>query len=264
VSIALVVSCISAAVALMSAGFSGWMQLHVKELERKSKEEERRSEAKVVLDRYRGPLLDAAWQLGERVENIRKRQFFIYRIEGSRALEAVQTTSFRFAHYFGWREYLRTQVQLLRFENEEDTRLAAAFLSDITRALAGDTIDGPWAMLWSEEQRGIGELMAGGSPISSSIVYGYAALRRDYDKIFAEWMERFSGNLTEFAKVRNSSRLRLLQWALYGLVCRLDEQGAYAGGWIERTAKEISETPRQEASTTHEKDLRIHLAALER
>jgi hypothetical protein len=39
--------------------------------------------------------------------------------------------------------------------------------------------------------------------------------------------------------------LRLLQWALYGLARQLDEKNAYGGDWIERSAKEISETPLQ-------------------
>ena len=43
--------------------------------QRKAKEEERRSEAKVVLDEYRGPLLDAAWELGNRIGNIRHGKF---------------------------------------------------------------------------------------------------------------------------------------------------------------------------------------------
>ena len=50
---ALVVACISGAVALGSAGLSGWTQLKVVRLQARSKEEERRSEAKVVLDRKR-------------------------------------------------------------------------------------------------------------------------------------------------------------------------------------------------------------------
>jgi hypothetical protein len=86
--------------------------------ERQSKEE-RRSQAKVILGCHRGPLL-------------------------GRAQEARRATLFRFAYYFGWREYVRTQVQLLRFENEDDTRLAAAFLNDVTRALASDKLDGRW------------------------------------------------------------------------------------------------------------------------
>jgi hypothetical protein len=263
VDTALVVACISGAVALASAGFSGWTQLRVKELERQSKEAERRSEAKVVLDRYRGPLLDAAWQLGDRLDNIRSRGFFVYLSEGNdRAPEARCTTLFRFACYLGWREYVRTQVQLLRFETGEDTRLAAAFLNDVTRVLASDQLDGLWAMLWGDEQRGIGELMTDQPPGSSFIIRGHAAFHRDYDKDFAEWMGHFADDLFMPAKVSSSSRLRFLQWALYGLVRQLDEQGAYGGGWIERSADEISQTPAQRRMARHEEELRKHLAAL--
>jgi hypothetical protein len=103
-----------------------------------------------------------------------------------RALEAKRSTLFRFAYYLGWREYIRTQVQLLRFDNEGDTRLAAAFLNDITRALASDQLDGQWAMLWGDEQRGIGELMTEQPPGVSVIVSGHAAFFRHYDQTYAE------------------------------------------------------------------------------
>jgi len=116
VNTALVVACISGVVALVSVAFSGWTQLQVTKREREGRTEERRSDAKVVLDRYRGPLLDAAWHLGDRVDNIRNRRFFDYLSEGSgRELDAKLTTLFRFAYYLGWREFVRTEVQLLRF-----------------------------------------------------------------------------------------------------------------------------------------------------
>jgi hypothetical protein len=81
--------------------------------EREDKAKERRSDAKVVLDRYRGPLLDAAWQLGDRLDNIRNRRFFLaYLSDNSgRAEDAKLTTLFRIANYFGWREYIRREVQ---------------------------------------------------------------------------------------------------------------------------------------------------------
>jgi hypothetical protein len=56
--------------------------------------------------------------------------------------------------------------------------------------------------------------------------------------------------------------LRLLQWALYGLARQLDEKNAYGGDWIERSAKEISETPLQARSTNHEQALRKDLDEL--
>ena len=157
---ALVVACISGVVALASVGLSAWTQLQVTKRERQGRAEERRSDAKVVLDRYRGPLLDAAWQLGDRLDSIRHRGFLAYLSEGSgRERDAKLTALFRFAHYFGWREFVRTEVQLLRFENEEDTRSAAGFLNDVAEVPASDLLDAKWAMLWNDEQRGIGELM---------------------------------------------------------------------------------------------------------
>jgi hypothetical protein len=228
VNTALVVACISGVVALASAGLSAWTQQQVMKQEKQGRPEERRSDAKVVLDRYRGPLLDAAWQLGDRLDSIRHRGFLSYLSEGSgRERDAKLTALFRFAHYFGWREFVRTEVQLLRFENEEDTRSAAGFLNDVAEVLASDLLDGKWAMLWNDEQRGIGELMTERPSGTAPIVRGHAAFYRDYDKTFAPWMERFAGDLLSTAAL-SSDRLRLLQWALYGLVRQLDEEAPMA------------------------------------
>jgi hypothetical protein len=264
VDIALVVAGISGAVALVSAALSVWTQLQVTKREREGRAEERRSDAKVVLDRCRGPLLDAAWQLGDRVDNIRNSDFLAYLSKGSgREQDAKLTTLFRIAYYLGWREFVRTEVQLLRFENEEDTRLVAGFLNDVTWLLASEKLDGKPAMLWGDEQRGIGELMTEHRSGASSIVRGHAAFHRDYDKVFAPWMERLAGDLLSPAAV-TSSRLRLLQWALYGLVRRLDEEGAYGGGWIDQSAAEIRQTTPPGSITKYEEQLRKHLAASNR
>jgi hypothetical protein len=262
VDTALVVACISGAVALASAALSGRTQLQVAKLERESKAEERRSDAKVVLDRYRGPLLDAAWQLGDLVDNIRNRGFFAYLYKGSgREQDAKLTTLFRLAYYLGWREFVRTQVQLLRFENEADTRLTAGLINDVTWVLASDNLDGTWAMLWGDEQRGIGELMSEQPPGASSIVRGHAAFHRDYDEMFAPWMERFAGDLFRPA-AEKSDRLRFLQWALYGLVQQLDEAHAYGGGWMDRSAEEVSQPTPQGNIGKHLEELMKHLAEI--
>jgi hypothetical protein len=58
------------------------------------------------------------------MDNIRNKDFLAYLIKGSgREQDAKLTTLCRIANYLGWREFVRTEVQLLRFENEEDTRL---------------------------------------------------------------------------------------------------------------------------------------------
>jgi hypothetical protein len=259
---ALVVACIAGVVALASAAVSGWTQLHVAKREREGRAEERRSDAKVVLDRYRGPLLDAAWELGDRVDNIRNRAFFAYLSpDSNRKQDAERTTLFRFAYYLGWREFIRIEVQLLRFDNEEDTRLVAAFLNDVTWVLASDKLDEAWAMLWGDEQRGIGELMTEYPSCSSTIVSGHAAFRRDYEKTFAPWMERFGGDLFSYVAV-NSHRLRVLQWALYGLVRQLDEEGTYGGGWIDQSAAEIRQWTPQGNITQPEEQLMRRLATI--
>jgi hypothetical protein len=260
---ALVVACISGVVALGSAVVARSTQLQVMKLQREGRAEERRSEAKVILDSYRGPLLDAAWQLGDRVDNIRNKGFFAYLSEGSgRVQDAKLTTLFRLANYLGWREFVRIKVQLLPFENEKDTRLVSGFLGDAAWVLAADKLDGQWAMLWGDEQRGIGELMIEQPPGASSIVRGHAAFHRDYDKIFAPWMGRFANDLFSGAAVK-SDRLRLLQWALYGLVRQLDERGAYKLGWIEDSAAEIGQPIPHGNLTKYEEQLRKHLIALD-
>jgi hypothetical protein len=219
-------------------------------------------DAKAVLDRYRGPLLDAAWQLGDRLENIRHDHFFAYLNQGSREADVRLTTLFRFAHYLGWREFIRTQVQLLRFENAKGTRRVAGFLNDITWVLASDQVDGQWAMLWGDEQRGIGELMIEDQSGRSSIVRGHAAFFRDYQEIFAPWMERFATDLfTPDAVGRN--RLRLLQWALYGLVRQLDEEGVYGGGWVHKSAEEIRRRAPSESHTKYWAQLESHLKEID-
>jgi hypothetical protein len=264
VNTALVVAGIAGAVALASAALSVWTQLEVTKRQSESRTEERRSNAKVVLDRYRGPLLDAAWQLGDRVDNIRNSNFLAYLSKGSgREQDAKLTTLFRIAHYLGWREFVRTEVQLLRFENENDTRLVAGFLNDVTWVLGSDELDGTRAMLWGDEQRGIGELMTERPPGASFIVRGHAAFHRDYETVFAPWMERLAGDVLTPAAV-TSSRLRLLQWALYGLVRRLDDEGAYEGGWIDQSAVEIRQLAPQGVPTKYEEQLRKHLGEINR
>jgi hypothetical protein len=55
-------------------------------------------------------------------------------------------------------------------------------------------------------------------------------------------MERFAADVVSPA-AEESDRLRLLQWALLGLVRRLDEEGAYGpSAWTARAEEEISKT----------------------
>lgn len=132
-SSALIVAVIAGAVALAGASIAAWTQLMVKRLEQKAKTEETRSNARIALDRYRGPLLDAAWDLGDRLDNMLHRGFLSTYSTGARDSVAITSTLYRLAQYFGWVEIVRRDVQLLRFEGAADTWRTAYFLSLVTR-----------------------------------------------------------------------------------------------------------------------------------
>jgi hypothetical protein len=251
VDTALVVAVISGVVALVSAAFTGWTQFHMSN-------RQMRREAKAALDRYRGPLLDAAWQLGERLYHIRNNKFFTLSKDTGREQDAQLTTLFRFAYYLCWRELVRTQVQLLRFKKHKDTRVAADFLGKFTWVLAADDLDEGWAMLWGDEQRGIGELMMEHPPNASPSVRGYAAFHHDYKKVFCPWMKRFADDLFS-DEAKNKHRLRLLQWVLYGLVRHLDKEDAYSMGWIKDSAIEIRLHTPEESPTNYREEIELLL-----
>jgi hypothetical protein len=250
VETALVVALISGAVALASATIAAVAQLRVKRLEQAAREEESRSEARIVLDRYRGPLLDAAWDLGDRLDNIIDRGF-LSRYRGTeRESVALRSTLFRAAQYFGWAEILRREIQLLRFEGAGDTRRSAYFLSLVVRRFATDWYDSADAfeqakrwyanrdlrelssghlMLWQEEQRGIGERMieANGSPTC----VGYATFVEQYERRFAPLLGGFESHLDR-PGVEDSLRLLEVRDALARLVHQLDEEQRYVVGQV--------------------------------
>jgi hypothetical protein len=61
-------------------------------------------------------------------------------------------------------------------------------------------------------------------------------------------MERFAHDLCS-PEAKDHTRLRLLQWALYGLVQQLDEERVYGGGWVKKTAAEIHQEAPNEKDT---------------
>src|SRR5215211_2291075 len=99
-------------------------------LERAAKQEDRRVDARerlrAEMARYRLPLLDAASELGHRIDNIRNGQFLAYLAsDHPRRETAVLSTLYRLARYFGTLELLYGRVNYLRFERDDDTRAVA-------------------------------------------------------------------------------------------------------------------------------------------
>jgi hypothetical protein len=178
---------------------------------------DREQRAEEVLSRYREPLAAAAFDLQSRLYNILKLEFFDKFGDNERAEEALRTTLFRLAQYFGWTEILRRDIQFLSFPTDDETRRVAELQESIAQCFRNDDY-GPELMIWSDEQRAIGELMIieeHGKVLSM----GYAAFRQRCDDTFAPWRIRMREELhSESAQ----ARLRDIQHNLCDLVETLD------------------------------------------
>lgn len=87
-----------------------------------------RREARGVLETYRGPLLDAAYELQARLHNILATRFIESYLLDSRAGKqeaARERTLYVFAQFFA-REIIRREVQFLRLASDAQTREISA------------------------------------------------------------------------------------------------------------------------------------------
>ena len=197
---------------VFAALVSGFVVLRRYRLERKQRAEE-------VLARYREPLAAAAFDLQSRLYNILELEFFEKFGDGERAEEALRTTLFRFAQYFGWTEILRRDIQFLSFPTAADTRRVAELQEAVAQCFRDDGY-GPELMIWSDEQRAIGELMIV-EEHGKVLSMGYAAFRERCEDTFAPWRIRMRDELqAESAR----ARLRDIQRNLCDLVETLDSR----------------------------------------
>jgi hypothetical protein len=187
------------------------------EVHRRAAMLERDLRAEDVLTRYREPLAAAAFDLQSRLYNILRLGFFGKFGKGERAEDALRTTLFRLAQYFGWTEILRRDIQFLSFPEDADTRRVADLQSGIARCFLSDEY-GLAVMIWSDEQRAIGERMIV-EEHGKVLCMGYATFRERCDDIFGHSREHLGNELAdEPARVR----LRDAQHLLCELVEALD------------------------------------------
>lgn len=223
------------------------------ELQQSARHEEQSSEAKVELDRYREPLLLAANDLGDRIDNIRNKGFLHYlRAADHRREMALRSTLYRFARFFAQLEALYSNLSFMRFQQAEDTKVVAGLLADIGRTFASDRLDRAGSpirsrfMLWREEQRAIGELMQDGHDNKQVTCIGYSSFVNNYND-YASWFSTFTEDL-ESGDASKSERLARLQSLLAQLVIQLDMERVYtrvtkdgrpaSPGWVTRAAAE--------------------------
>jgi hypothetical protein len=191
------------------------------ELSQREEIARRRLDTEEVISRYREPLASAAFDLQSRLRNILDKGFLTY-LSGSkeRREEALSSTLFRLAQYFGWAEALRQGIQFLDFNEPERSREVRKATGDVARLWATDKY-GPDLMIWYEAQRAIGELMLVERDEFFSVI-GFARFSREVDR-FQPWLGEFKAAL-EDGHAQKSRRLLHLQHSLVELVRVLDPQ----------------------------------------
>jgi hypothetical protein len=179
---------------------------------------ERDLRAEEILARYREPLAAAAFDLQSRLYNILCLDFFAkFGGDHERCKIAENTTLFRLAQYLGWTEILRRDIQFLSFPEADDSRRVAHLQFQIRQRLLTDAY-GPVMMIWSDEQRAIGEQMIV-EEHDKVLCMGYARFHDDYATRFAPWCERLRD---ELQSPMARDRLREVQHLLCELVETLD------------------------------------------
>jgi hypothetical protein len=174
--------------------------------------------AEEVLTRYRQPLAAAAFDLQSRLYNILRLGFLDdFGEDHPRAEEAMRTTLFRIAQYFGWSEILRRDIQYLSFAEDDESRRVAGLQSEIAKRFLTDR-HGPTLMIWADEQRAIGERMIV-EEFGKVICMGYATFDEQCHTTFGSWLARVE---TELAASAAQQRLSEIQHLLCELVELLD------------------------------------------
>jgi hypothetical protein len=205
---------------------------------------ERELEAEEVLTRYREPLVAAAYDLQRRLYNIIDLSFLnVFMTPGNaREEEAVESTLYRMAQYFGWTEILRRDIQFLKFREADVTRAVAKLQAEIGHTFASDGYAHAF-MLWQDEQRAIGELMIVRENGSVGC-RGYASFQEQ--RRAGRWsrLERLEEDLRS-GKAPAAKRLKEIQHQLCDLVDLLDkDQLLYDHSKLERAAGRVSTSGR--------------------
>src|SRR3954453_8058766 len=108
--------------------------------------------------------------------------------KGERREEAILSSLFRFAQFFGWSEILRRYMRDPDPRHIEEAQRLSDLQSRVGRAFNTDSYGSGGFMMWREAQRAVGELMIlrDGEVIDT---IGVAAFMDDLDK-FQRWLSR--------------------------------------------------------------------------
>jgi DNA-binding CsgD family transcriptional regulator len=262
-NVGLVVSTISAIVALASAGITALLSARAArerlvfqaEIERQEAAHRKQEERQDLMNRIRDPLLWAAFDLQSRIYNIVAQHFlYAYLLHGSEDERAYakRNTVFVFAQYLGWQEIVRRSVQFLDLGSRQDNLKLVNYFSKAAGILSSDSFPGLSSNSFPDssfrvfrgDQRAIGEIMISMQPSGELACIGYAEFcaKVDADAPFVQWFTHLVTSTEQLASAEDPSHPRLvaLQHNLVDLINLLDPD---ASRFPDRLRKRLSKSP---------------------
>lgn len=133
------------------------------ELQLQLRAEERAVDLELMMVKYRGPLVHAAYDLQSRIfnivnQNILNLYFIEDRGDGSEKEYFLKNTMYVIAQYFAWTEIIRKEIQFIEFDDVK-TSQKLSNLQDEIYSIWQFTSRSDSLNIWAGEQRGIGELL---------------------------------------------------------------------------------------------------------
>jgi len=180
------------------------------------------------MDRYRGPLIHAAYDLQSRIYSlVNNYAIKIYFIDnngdGSEKNYFIKNTTFVIAQYFAWTEIIRNEVQFIEFNNVDYTKKLATLQDKIYSIWQGGSRNG--ISIWAGEQRGVGELMV--EEISGrQQCIGYSTFLKLLDKKEEPLLLDLESRVSDYLESGKpySEKLVLIQNALIDIIKFLDPE----------------------------------------
>jgi hypothetical protein len=109
--------------------------------------------------RYQASLAFVAEELSSRIGNILGGEFLDAYGRGAYQQEAIQTTLFRFAQYFGWSEIVRRYTRDPDPRHVERAQRIQELQGEVAQIFSTDNYSRGGFMIWREAQHAVGELM---------------------------------------------------------------------------------------------------------
>lgn len=133
------------------------------ELQVQLRAKERAADLELTMERYRGPLVHAAYDLQSRIYNLICQNvinlYFVRNLgDGSEKDYFIKNTMYLISQYFAWTEIIRQEIRFIEFQDSVTSRRLSA-LQDKIYSIWQSSGYYDSLGIWAGEQRGIGELM---------------------------------------------------------------------------------------------------------